>query len=317
MFIKKLPRYLRPITSTIIAAILFVPAAHAQMTADLANTPEDVIRVQFIEDESGSERIDLSGKLRMLSQRIPAAACNLNAGIAAEETSKVLSGAVAELNAILAALEFGDENLNVNGAEERRKTLRMIEELHTRFAPLQAALSESVDGVPSDEAIQVLAAGNMSVLEMAQLLVTQISGEYSNQASLLQSDALAIDIAGRQRMLTQKISKEVCLILSDVDAAAYQESLGGTMHLFEVSLDALRGGMPEAGVQPPRTDDIAAGLEEARNHWQAIKGHLDAINAGETIDDAARAAVFLGLNTTMASMNRVVGLYSDASKLGL
>jgi len=41
------------------------------------------------------------------------------------------------------------------------------------------------------------------------------------------------------------------------------------------------------------------------------------MQAGGTIDDEARAVVFLGLNKTMAEMNRVVGLYSDQSKLDL
>jgi hypothetical protein len=41
------------------------------------------------------------------------------------------------------------------------------------------------------------------------------------------------------------------------------------------------------------------------------------VAAGGTIDNEARALVFTGLNTTMANMNAVVGLYSENSKLGL
>lgn len=317
MFMNKLPKSIRPMTSIFAVAMVLTSYANAQSDGSLQAASKETVEQQFVEDQGGSERINYAGKLRMLSQRIPAAACNLNAGVAPQESQTVLNSAMAEFDRILAALEFGDDGLGIHGAEERRRTVRVIEELHTKFEPLGVALGDVVDGAPSDAAIQVIADGNMDVLEIAKLLVTEVSVEYANQAVLLQSDAMSIDIAGRQRMLTQKTSKEVCLILSNVNAAASADALGGTINVFETSLDALRSGMLNVGILPPPTAEISDGLDEVNAHWLSIKDHLTAVQAGETISDDARMAVFLGLNTTMAAMNRVVGLYSEASKMGL
>jgi len=317
MFTMKSQKTLGAASGLIAAATILVTPVFAQSPTGLAAAPLNIVNVQFIEEDGGSARINFAGKLRMLSQRIPAAACNLNAGVAPDESEAVLNGAVAEFDRILAALEFGDDALGIFGAEERRKTRRIIEELHTRLDPLKAALVDTSEGVPTDASIQVVADGNSEVLEVAVMLVSQLAGQYANQAELLQSDAITIDIAGRQRMLTQKVSKEVCLIMSDVNADAARETIGGTIRMFESSLDALRNGNQAVGILPPRSDEISVGLDNVHTNWMALKAHLDTIQSGGAIDEEARAVVFLGLNATMAEMNRVVGLYSEQSKLGL
>jgi nitrate/nitrite-specific signal transduction histidine kinase len=317
MFTKKPQMTFGPVARFFAATAMLATPAFAQSATALVDAGSDTVDVQFVQEDGGSARINFAGKLRMLSQRIPAAACNLNAGIAPAESEAVLNGAVAEFDRILAGLEFGDDKLGIFGPEERRKTQRIIEELHIKLDPLEAALEDTRDGAPTDAAIQIVADGNLEVLGVAVMLVAQLAGQYANQAELLQSDAITIDIAGRQRMLTQKVSKEVCLIMSDVNADAARETIGGTINVFESSLDALRNGNQAVGIMPPRSEEISAGLDEVYANWMAIKDHLDAMQAGGTIDDEARAVVFLGLNKTMAEMNRVVGLYSDQSKLDL
>lgn len=280
--------------------------------------PEDPAKLaQFLEDHGASERINFAGKLRMLSQRIPAAACAVHADIATDQSVPVLKAAHEEFQTILNALEFGDEALGIIGAEERRKTLVVLEELHAAFDPLNDALVDIETTGGTDEEILALAEANGHTLNVAKLLVSEITGEYANPVALLQSDALAIDIAGRQRMLTQKMSKEVCLIMSGIHADASLEVLGGTMNMFETSLNALQHGMPAAGIMPAKDDAIIAGLAKVAADWAEIRGHVETVANGGTIDAATQAAVFTGLNITMADMNATVGLYTAGSKQGL
>lgn len=307
MFTSNIPSALRTAAcATALSLSLAVP-----LTAETITGKQS----QFVEDAGGSQRINFSGKLRMLSQRIPAAACNLNAGVDPDGSRAILEAAMAEFDSILYALEFGDVNLGIYGAEERRRTLRVIEEVHAKMDPLEDALKAIGDGVPSDESIQSLADGNMEVLEMAKLLVDEITGEYANPVALSQSDAITIDIAGRQRMLTQMVSKDVCLAMSGVNATSSRTSLPKTMAMFEVSLGALENGMEQVGIQPPPNEDIAFGLAQVRSHWMSVQHYLAAVDAGESLSDEQRATVFLGLNKTMAQMNTVVGQYSAASKM--
>ena len=51
-----------------------------------------------------------------------------------------------------------------------------------------------------------------------------------------------LNLSGRQRMLTQKMSKEYCLIAADIEAAANRENLKKTMQLFETTLEGLKSG---------------------------------------------------------------------------
>jgi len=296
---------------------MMTTAATAQ-SADSPTTKEEMlVRAQLLQDVGAAERINFAGKLRMLSQRIPAAACNVYAEIDPASTEPVLHDAIEEFDRILAALEFGDEGLNINGAEERRKTIAAIHTMKAHWLPIEEIVLEIENHATTQEHVQHMADENMLILEDAKMLVSEVSGQYSDPTALLQADAIRIDIAGRQRMLTQKISKEVCFIASDINAEASLEVLGSTVNIFEVSLNALVHGMPEAGIGPAPNEEVEAKLAEVAQNWATVKPHVDTVLAGGSIDDATRAEVFAGLNKTMAEMNAAVGLFMDASKLGL
>lgn len=296
----------------VMAAALTLPAHAAQ---DVPVKP--INKTQFIEDAGGAERINFSGKLRMLSQRIPAAACNLTAGVDPEKSKAVLKSATLEFEKIIYGLEHGDETLGIHGAEERRKTLAAIAALHTEWDIVDEDAHKMYESGATAELNEDIADHNLAVLEGAKLLASEINGQYSDPTAVVQSDALRIDIAGRQRMLTQKMSKEACYILSGINAEASKKAISGTANLFDVSLNALTNGMPEAGIKASDDPNIAAGLAKVAAGWNLLKGHLAELEAGNTWDIETRAEVFHTFNSTMAEMNKVVGMYADASKLGL
>lgn len=289
-------------------------SSHAAVEAPISPTP---VSKNLIKEVGGSERINFSGKLRMLSQRIPAAACNLTASVDPDKTASQLSAAAAEFEKIVQALEHGDETLGVIGPETRRKTLAALSALKETWGGVRTVVDTISSNGASEALNQQLADQNMQLLGAAKLLVSEISGQYSDPAALIQSDAIRIDIAGRQRMLTQKMSKEACYILSGIDVANNRAAIRQTAQLFDVSLTALRFGMPEAGIKASDAPDIVQGLEEVAASWAFLKGKLDALEAGADWDLETRAKVFHAFNTAMANMNKVVGMYSDASKLGL
>lgn len=268
-----------------------------------------------IEDVGATERVNFSGKLRMLSQRVAAAACNYEAGIDKETSLNILLGAQTEFAKIARGLEFGDADLRMNGEEKRRKTLKAIHDLNAAWADMSAAIDGLVRGNEAASNLDYISANNMNVLSHAKLLVSEISGQYSDPTAMLQADAALVDISGRQRMLTQKMSKESCQVWSGQADSA--EALAGTMQMFEVSLNALRSGMPEAGIKPAPTEDIALGLDDIWADWQALKPTLETAVANTAADPAARSEVFGQLNVMLKEMNEVVGLYAIYGKTGL
>lgn len=306
------------LSSIKIAAIALTTLLPQQTFSAMQSEAGAMIKAgSIVAEVGGSERINFSGKLRMLSQRIPAAACNLSAGIAPETSRDLLRSATAEFSKILTALEFGDETLGIYGVEERRKTLVAIEATREKWLPVKTAAKTMLAGETSDAQYMKIAKANMPLLDAAKLLVSEISGQYSDPTALLQSDAIRIDLAGRQRMLTQKISKEVCHVKSDIDAQAAAEAVSGTVNMFDATLNALRFGMPAAGVIASTNSDIIAGLETVADDWGAFKSYMTALESGQEWDDTKRADVFKMLNSAMVNMNKVVGMYAEESKLGL
>jgi len=318
------------------SGLMTLPAAHAQTSMMIEQTPlmsasmtggvgfaavypaqARVEDVQFLEDSGASNRIDFSGKLRMLSQRIPAAACYLAAGIDEETSSAVLASAAAEFEQIVNALEFGDESLGIIGAEERRKTLVGLRKLRELWEPMFADAQQIAGGDNSSSAVMGVADQSAKVLDIAKLLVSEISGQYSNPTAVLQIDALTIDIAGRQRMLSQRISKNICLVSSGVNVDVAMAELASTAQTFETSLNALINGMADAGIKPPPSTEVADGLQVVVEDWANLKPIVMQVLAGETIDTEQRAAAFNGANLMTGDMNKVVGMYSQASKQDL
>lgn len=298
------------------------PLTSATMTDEVGSNLVDsaqppVQDVQFLEDTGASNRIDLSGKLRMLSQRIPAAACNLAAGIDADTSAAVLNSAAAEFEQIVNALEFGDESLGIIGVEERRKTLVGLRKLREAWVPMFGGAQRIAGGEGSADLITGIADESAEVLRIAKLLVSEISGQYSNPTAVLQIDALTIDIAGRQRMLSQRISKNICLIASGVNVDVAMAELDGAAQTFETSLNALLNGMPDAGIKAPPSTEVADGLQVVVADWADLKPTVARVLASETLDAEQRAAAFNGANRMTGDMNKVVGMYSQASKQDL
>ncbi len=279
---------------------------HAQNTTLGANlqTPE----------ENAEERINFSGKLRMLSQRIPSAACHLVRGVDVEGASALLNSAPAEFEKILTALEFGDPDLNIQEPETRRKTLARIHELRARWEPMKAAADAVANGTATDADIDYILTNNMNVLGAAIPLVSELVKQYSNPNAVSHANLMLIDISGRQRMLTQKMSKESCIAASSYRKDTTLDDLAGTMRIFEASLNALRHGMANVGIMPPPNGTISSGLDVVLTDWSEVKPMLTQVRTGDVLEPEKDAFKFRQLNTTMVNMNKVVGLYVQAAK---
>lgn len=266
------------------------------------------------QNDGAADRVNNAGKLRMLSQRVAAASCNYGAGVAKVDSLAVLMSAQGQFNEIAHGLEFGNASLNINGAETRRKTVHAIHELHKEWDVLSDAVDNIANGTDVPGNVEFVAQKNMDVLERAKILVSEVSGQYSNPFEMSKSNALMLDFAGRQRMLLQKISKESCLVWTGHPEAS--DDLKGTMQIFEATLEALQSGNTNVGIKKAPTAAIAEGLATIREEWLHLKPSLEAAAANTTVDDAQRAEVFSLLNTLLVQMNDVTGLYAEYGKYG-
>ena len=266
------------------------------------------------EDVGSSERVNLSGQLGTLSERITAAACNLSAGIASTEAQAVVQISTHHFGRIHKALLEGNRGFGILGEETRPRTLQAINDLNAKWEPLQEMANATQPASNNVTSVANLAEQSDPLQKEAQILVSEITGQYADPVALLHADALLLEIAGRQRMLANRLSKNVCLIASDVrDEEAIQE-LRQTITLFETSMNALQFGLESVGVRPPPNVAIEEGLAVVAKEWKAIRPVLDATLAGEELSDAERAEVFLAFLGMEARMNNVVTQYMKNSK---
>lgn len=299
------------IGSLLCSCFLFSSASLATAQSNQIGTNSD-----YYVPGDGSHRINMSGKLRMLSQRIPSMACHQVAGVEAEQSAVALSAAKDEFIRIIAALEHGDEGLKIVGPETDLKTLHSIRLVHEKWGPFITV----VEGVEEDQGdmanLHILAEGSGPLLGRAASLVHRVVDSYFDPVTTLQSDAMTIDFAGRQRMLAQRMLKNTCLINMGTNVEAAQTELAEAYRLFDVTLAALQVGMPNAGVSPPPNQAVVDGLDVVVAAWGEMAPMMQRVMDGETFDLDEQATVFNGINDLTAKMNAVVHKYSDATVIG-
>jgi len=300
-------------TSFCASLALCLLGAMGPMSAAAQVADGEVIEAQLSEQGS-SERINNSGKLRMLSQRIVATSCYVQSGIDTEASRAMLESATAEFALITDALEFGNEDLGIIGAEERRRTLAGISKLRELWTPVYDIANKIIDGEGSLEDINAMSVQSAALLDIAQRLVVEITGQYANPNAIRQTDAFAIDIAGRQRMLAQRVSKNVCLATAGVNVEDSQAELAQAAQNFGAALDALRNGAQAVGVPPPPTTEISDGLNAIYDSWQSVLPIIDAAQSSADISADDLSIIFNTGNALTGGMNSAVGLYVEASK---
>jgi len=134
------------------------------------------------------------------------------------------------------------------------------------------------------------------------------------------SDALYVNLAGRQRMLSQKIAKEGLAYANKPTPAARAE-LERSMRVFDRTHKALRmSGMAplalndtqDTAVQTPTNVTLLAKLDEVGNLWSELNAAIRSLQSGAEANAAALAVLESALpralllsDTVVASMSRL------------
>lgn len=259
-----------------------------------------------------ARRVNISGRQRMLSQRISKAACFLHIGAQTVGKENQLAEAIVQFETSLQALQRGNVVLAL-GPEQSvdiRDALLVVADDWAAFSEyLQPALST---GVVARATLAELDSSGLALLADMNRAVNKTASYYGDSLPdmpLILS--LTIDLAGRQRMLTQKAAKEFCLIEAGVEVAQNRERLAETSQIFSLTLGALQSGMASMVMAAPN-DEIRAQLLAVADAWTAPKAALEAAARGEAPTETQRADVVDGLERVLALMNEAVGMYEGA-----
>lgn len=259
-----------------------------------------------------ARRLNIAGRQRMLSQRISRFACYIYRGIDVEEHMGILHGLKDLYETSQLALRHGSKELMLapEGNFLVREDLNTVNEHYQRFA---VHLNESFAmNTVDEENVYHIDRDGLLLLESGDKLVRRISqvyGELLPDISIIMG--VTIDVAGRQRMLTQKAAKEGCLIEAGINVEENRKKLAETIRVFTATLDALINGFPGM-VLPAPSPEIADGLVAVKSLWVPANEVFTLLADGQTITDEQRFLIDHGMEQTLDEMQHVVDLYEQA-----
>ncbi|MBI5557757.1 MAG: type IV pili methyl-accepting chemotaxis transducer N-terminal domain-containing protein [Deltaproteobacteria bacterium] len=165
----------------------------------------------------------------------------------------------------------------------------------------------------------IAAFAGLAVVSIAMFFATWlITGQQKD-------DGIRINLAGRQHMLIQMMTKEI-LIFREQTAAGRQadkKGLAKSMGVFAMTLKALTGGGkaplaldPERGYEnlPPAREPALAQLRRVENLWQDFSSHLQAAMADPAVSEKDMDWLLANNEPLLAEMNKAVVMMQDQSE---
>ncbi len=119
------------------------------------------------------------------------------------------------------------------------------------------------------------------------------------------SDGVVINLAGKQRMLTQKMTKEA---LAYSNGNGSLNDLKKTVDLFDKTLNGLIDGDHKLNL--PKTEDeiILSKLNDVKKLWKPFKEKIENVSSSANLDYVLNNNIKL-----LKTMNEAVGLFEEAS----
>lgn len=232
------------------------------------------------------EAINQAGRQRMLSQRMAKLYAQKLINVRADDATLLIGKSVDLFEQQLDTLSQVAERRNASSIQD---TYRQLGELWKRYKPL-------VSSAPSQAGLQQVASMNEQMLALAQQGTVQF--ETLNGSSL----GKLVNIAGRERMLSQRLSKfyffEACGLKSDA-----------TVQALETARKEFVANLQILGSAPQNTRQIQAWIDLAQTQWMFFD---EALNGGAREHEVAtlESNVAAASENILQVMDQLAGMYA-------
>jgi len=248
--------------------------------------------------------IDLAGKQRMLTQKMTKEALLIRANIDTQENKKKLEASSTLFDKTLKGLMNGDNSLHLIAIDDPKikKQLQVVEKL---WKPFYKHIQTIINKKGNDKDYSYLESHNLELLkEMNKAVSLYSSQDKSNGSFALAND---INLAGKQRMLTQKMAKDLLFINNKFKREEYLKDFSASRQLFSKTLDGLFNGSKELHLKGTKLPMIVSKLKVVKELWEKEQPLLDAAIQGKNIKEAIAA-----LDETLVKMNDAVISYTNS-----
>ncbi|MGH1487092.1 MAG: type IV pili methyl-accepting chemotaxis transducer N-terminal domain-containing protein [Cellvibrionaceae bacterium] len=260
--------------------------------------------------------LNLSGKQRMLSQKMSKEAMLVALAVDTDSNIQSLKQTTALFDKTLKGLKYGESSLGLPATDNPAilKQLGIVESIWNEFYPLMQQVIESK--AVSKEQLATIVEQNIPLLkEMNKTVGLYEKDAQKNGLKADPSLATTLNLSGKQRMLTQKMSKEFMIIALEHDTEETKITLQETHELFDRTLTGLIEGDDSLGLPGTTQDNILAQLDTVDNIWQEFRVAIEsgADFGTDTIEKDAIKFVASNNLPLLKEMNAVVQLYKAAA----
>ncbi len=295
-------------TSTLALAISLTCApSAAALQDDSLTTP--------ITAEQYGVILNLSGRQRMLTQKMSKELLLVAGGHDAATNAGELLKTTTLFKTTLKGLRDGDSATNLPATQNKRivKQLDKVAKLYDELEPL---FSSVISGkTPMADQVTLLASKNVPLLKEMNKAVKMYERESRSVLSADAALAVVINLAGKQRMLTQKMSKEFLLISLGIEKADNCMNVRETSSLFDRTLKGLLDGDTDLELPGTVDEKIRAQLGTVQALWKEFFPLVSkASNETAELTQADIQRISAGNIPLLKEMNKAVKMYEQLAR---
>lgn len=224
---------------------------------------------EFMNEHNALKKIiNLSGRQRMLTQNMSKLTLLIQLNVQKKKSIEALKKLSALYNTTLMAFKNGNAEMGVPKATNKR-VVEQILKVEASWKLFYGHIQTIIEGKDSGESFKYIMANNVPLLKSSNELVKQYEKSNTSENYLEKSRLRVVNVAGRQRMLTQKMTKEKLLYLRGNKEV--RQDLLKTIKLFDDSLKALILGDKNKMITKATNPKIIKQLAVVEALWKRLK----------------------------------------------
>lgn len=274
----------------------------------LVSSPTRASEITLQQD--AANKINIAGRQRMLSQRMAKSVCFMQWDLTEnrETHEKELIATLDLFELSRKALRSGNPEMGLLPSElpAIKGALAKADLIWLRLDKMiRKGIEKEAFSKKDLEDVERL---SNVLLSRSQTVTVQMVEAYGGR-SMEENLARTLNIAGRQRMLSQKVGKELCMMLSGIRLEESREALEMASSLFDDSVFALAFGSNLMNIHPTGSIEIEWQNTDLLTVWYMIEDIFLKALDGEPIDDQDKAMVIKITDVLLRESNNAVEMY--------